>query len=185
MKRTESSEQQQEPRDWIVVHSEACRIALKEDDAWQKWYPQGKCIAKGLSKTEAQALAFFPERKFDMSKMSELVAEYNKLSGKSIKKFATVAKGEAAVSKLRAAAAPKTKKAPKSNGGGGRQPAFTMVKVFEVEGRRLQAESRRAAVYAEALRLGPKAALADIQKKFPDAIPYLRKLAFVGWVELS
>lgn len=39
-----------------------------------------------------------------MSRMQELVAEYNALTGKTIKKFENLAKGEAAVAKARAAA---------------------------------------------------------------------------------
>lgn len=169
-----------DPKDWIVVQSRAVRIALKDDDPFTKWYPEGKVIARGLSKTEAIAVSYFPERSFTMTVLKDMVAEYNKLTGGNIKRFTN-----RSIAEKRLAAA-RAKSKPKSTAERVSPIPFTKVTAYEQEGKRMNSASQRKQLYDEVIRLGPKNVPVDaLVKKFPDfALPVLRKLQDLGWVEL-
>lgn len=145
-----------EPKLYSVVEGSTSRtgvkfrVSLTEEDRLLH-YPKAKLVASGLPQDQADALAYFVERKFEMATMKEMVAEYNKLTGKSIKKFTNTETAERRLKEARKAAAPKKPTANRDTPRKGRAPAYTEVRMAKGEDKphRLNEGSQRQVLLAK------------------------------------
>lgn len=197
MKETAPSASEQK---FLVVQSRGCRVMIREDEREKAgvWYPEGKIIASALTEEQARAAAYFTDRSVNMSRMQELVAEYNKLNpSKPVKKFATVAAGEKRVAELKGgkkgATAPAKKAAAKkapAKSAGKKAPAAAKIEsdakvtiVAENPSHRMNEGSARAALYARIKELGGKSV--PVAKLAADDRGTLSQLVRLGWAKVA
>ena len=175
-------------QEWFVLASPKGdrRVATDEPANYPGWSRLTPAILR-RDVAEAISADFSLTKEQDiMSRMQELIAEYNRLSpDKPVKRFSSVAAGEKRLAAIKGESAPAARPKAASASKRGRNSSYTHVELLktEQEGRRFNEGSARGQVFAY-IKQFRRVTLATLKEKFGANVGgHVQKLATLEWVK--